>query len=52
MAKVLATGGAGLLGSQLCDRLVAQGHDVLCVDNFYTGSKTNVGGLLGKKILN
>jgi len=49
MAKVLVTGGAGFLGSHLCDRLVAQGHDVLCVDNFYTGSKTNVAGLLGKQ---
>jgi len=43
---VLVTGGAGFLGSHLCDRLVAMGHDVLCVDNFYTGSKRNVSGLL------
>jgi UDP-glucuronate decarboxylase len=49
MAKVLVTGGAGFLGSHLCDRLVAQGHDVLCVDNFYTGSETNVASLLGKQ---
>ena len=48
MSKVLVTGGAGFLGSHLCDRLVASGMDVLCVDNFYTGSKTNVAGLLGK----
>jgi len=41
------TGGAGFLGSHLCDRLVARGEDVLCVDNFYTGSKSNVAQLLG-----
>jgi len=41
------TGGAGFLGSHLCDRLVKDGHDVLCVDNFFTGSKTNVAHLLG-----
>ncbi len=46
--KVLVTGGAGFLGSHLCDRLVARGDDVLCVDNFYTGSKANVAHLLGK----
>ncbi len=40
--RVLVTGGAGFLGSHLCDRLVAAGNDVLCVDNFYTGSKRNV----------
>jgi UDP-glucuronate decarboxylase len=42
MQRVLVTGGAGFLGSHLCDRLVAQGADVLCVDNFYTGSRKNV----------
>ena len=47
--KVLVTGGAGFLGSHLCDRLIAQGEDVLCVDNFYTGSKDNVAQLLGHK---
>lgn len=46
--KVLVTGGAGFLGSHLCDRLVARGDDVLCVDNFYTGSKSNVAHLLEK----
>ena len=46
MKKILVTGGAGFLGSHLCERLIAQGHDVLCVDNFYTGSKTNVAHLL------
>ncbi|NND81204.1 MAG: SDR family oxidoreductase [Gammaproteobacteria bacterium] len=40
--KVLVTGGAGFLGSHLCARLLAQGCDVLCVDNYYTGSKTNI----------
>ncbi|MGO4394816.1 UDP-glucuronic acid decarboxylase family protein [Variovorax sp. M-6] len=40
--RILVTGGAGFLGSHLCDRLIEQGHDVLCVDNFFTGSKRNV----------
>ncbi|MFT7577818.1 MAG: UDP-glucuronate decarboxylase [Alphaproteobacteria bacterium] len=44
---VLVTGGAGFLGSHLCDRLLADGHEVLCVDNFLTGSKHNIGHLLG-----
>lgn len=44
--RVLVTGGAGFLGSHLCERLLAQGHDVLCVDNFYTGSKRNIAALL------
>ena len=48
MEKILVTGGAGFLGSHLCDRLVSLGHDVLCVDNFYTGSKSNIAGLMGK----
>src|SRR5271170_6763632 len=42
----LVTGGAGFLGSHLCDRLVANGYTVLCVDNFFTGSKANISGLL------
>jgi len=46
--RVLVTGGAGFLGSFLCERLVEQGHDVICVDNFYTGDKRNIAGLLGK----
>lgn len=48
MNKILVTGGAGFLGSHLCDRLVARGDDVLCVDNFFTGSKANVAHLLGR----
>ena len=44
--RILVTGGAGFLGSHLCDRLIDQGHDVLCVDNFFTGSKRNVAHLL------
>jgi len=46
MKRILVTGGAGFIGSHLCDRLLAAGHDVLCVDNFYTGNKQNIGGLL------
>jgi UDP-glucuronate decarboxylase len=46
--RILVTGGAGFLGSHLCDRLVAQGHDVLCVDNFFTGSKVNLARVLDK----
>jgi len=42
MDRVLVTGGAGFLGSHLCDRLIKDGHDVLCLDNFFTGSKDNV----------
>ena len=48
MNKILVTGGAGFLGSHLCDRLIQDGHDVLCVDNFFTGSKTNIAHLIGK----
>jgi UDP-glucuronate decarboxylase len=44
--RVLVTGGAGFLGSHLCDRLVADGHEVLCVDNFFTGDKSNITHLL------
>ncbi|MBA2411098.1 MAG: SDR family oxidoreductase [Gammaproteobacteria bacterium] len=44
---VLVTGGAGFLGSHLCERLLADGHDVLCLDNFFTGSKENIVHLLG-----
>ncbi|MFN7732348.1 MAG: UDP-glucuronic acid decarboxylase family protein [Pirellula sp.] len=46
--RIVVTGGAGFLGSHLCERLVEQGHDVICVDNFFTSQKTNVSHLLGK----
>ncbi|MDO8294629.1 MAG: SDR family oxidoreductase [Gallionella sp.] len=47
MKRILITGGAGFLGSHLCDRLIKDGNDVLCVDNFFTGSKTNIAHLIG-----
>ena len=49
MTQVLVTGGAGFLGSHLCDRLIARGDEVLCVDNFYTGGKGNVRHLMGNR---
>ncbi|KVC69780.1 NAD-dependent dehydratase [Burkholderia ubonensis] len=45
--RILVTGGAGFLGSHLCERLVRLGHDVLCIDNYLTGTKDNVAALLG-----
>ena len=47
MKKVLVTGGAGFLGSHLCERLLGQGHEVLCLDNFFTGTRRNIQSLLG-----
>jgi UDP-glucuronate decarboxylase len=44
--RALVTGGAGFLGSHLCERLIADGHDVLCVDNFFTGARANIAHLL------
>ena len=44
--KVMVTGGAGFLGSHLCDALLARGDDVLCVDNFFTGQRTNIAHLM------
>ena len=46
--RILVTGGAGFLGSHLCDRLVAMGHDVICIDNFFTSQKSNVAHLLSQ----
>ena len=45
MKRILITGGAGFLGSHLCDKLIAQGHDIFCVDNYFTGSKANIAHL-------
>ncbi|NMW22226.1 MAG: SDR family oxidoreductase [Chlorobiaceae bacterium] len=47
MTKILITGGAGFLGSHLCERLLNEGNEVICVDNFFTGSKRNIAHLLG-----
>ena len=49
LKRILVTGGAGFLGSHLCDRLVEQGHDVICVDNFFTSQKHNITHLLDKQ---
>jgi len=46
MMRVLVTGGAGFIGSHLCERLLADGHDVLCLDNFFTGRRVNIAKLL------
>ena len=48
MKKILVTGGAGFLGSHLCEKLLAAGNDVLCADNFFTGGKQNIAHLAGK----
>ena len=47
MKRILVTGGAGFIGSHLCTRLVNEGHDVICLDNFFTGSKDNIKHLMG-----
>lgn len=49
MKRILVTGGAGFIGSHLCTRLINEGHDVICLDNFFTGSKDNILHLLGNK---
>jgi UDP-glucuronate decarboxylase len=46
MKRILVTGGAGFIGSHLCERLLAQGHEVLCIDNYFTGTRRNVARLL------
>jgi UDP-glucuronate decarboxylase len=48
MARVLVTGGAGFIGSHLCERLIERGDEVICLDNFFTGRKKNVAHLLGR----
>jgi len=48
LKRILVTGGAGFLGSHLCERLVDEGHDVICLDNFFTSQKSNVAHLLAK----
>lgn len=48
MRRILITGGAGFLGSHLCERLIKEGHDVLCLDNFFTGTRANIAHLLGR----
>jgi len=45
--RIMVTGGAGFVGSHLCTRLLEQGHEVLCVDNFYTGSRSNIEPIMG-----
>ena len=47
--KIMVTGGAGFLGSHLCEKLINQKHKVICVDNFYTGSKVNIEHLISNK---
>ncbi len=49
--RILVTGGAGFLGSHLCERLLGEGHEVLCVDNFYTGRRANIAHLIGNPYL-
>jgi UDP-glucuronate decarboxylase len=46
--RTLVTGGAGFLGSHLCDRLIADGHEVICLDNFFTGRRLNIAHLMGR----
>ena len=48
--KVLVTGGAGFIGSHLCERLVKERHDVLCIDNYFTGTKNNIAHLFGEPL--
>ena len=46
MKRILVTGGAGFIGSHLCERLLQNGHDVICLDNYFTGNKSNIRHLL------
>ena len=45
--RILVTGGAGFLGSHLCDRFLSEGHEVICVDNFYSSTKQNIQHMMG-----
>ena len=47
--KILVTGGAGFLGSHLCERLMALGHSVVCMDNFFTGTKRNIKNIVKER---
>ena len=47
MKRILVTGGAGFIGSNLCDRLIREGHDIICLDNYFTGRKDNIRHLIG-----
>ena len=50
MKRILVTGGAGFIGSHLCEALLDGGHEVVCVDNFFTGPKSNIAHLLGNPV--
>ena len=49
MKRILITGGAGFIGSHLCERLLNEGNEVICLDNFFTGSKQNIYHLMDNK---
>ena len=49
MKKILVTGGAGFIGSHLCKKLIDDGNDVLCIDNYFTGTKKNISNLFSNK---
>ncbi|MFN2378773.1 MAG: GDP-mannose 4,6-dehydratase, partial [Bacteroidales bacterium] len=49
MKRILITGGAGFIGSHLCERLLSEGNEVICMDNFFTGSKKNITHLLDNR---